>query len=109
MKFLNIFIITFISVLLFACGDSRGADKEELATALAKSSPEATEEQLSCMADFVSDALNDDEWTFMMYGVRGDEEGQAKFAEDNDLDVDAIAKKGMSAGMSAAGECVTES
>ena len=109
MKFLNIFIITFISVLLFACGDSRGADKEELAAKLSESQPGATEEQLSCMADFVSDALNDDEWAFMMFGVRGDTDGQAKFAEDNELDVDAIAKKGTTAGMSAAGECITES
>ena len=108
MKFLNVFIITIISVLLFACGDSRGADKEEFAAAWADEMGDDSTEMGSCVANAVSDALDDDAWALVMFQVRDDQEGGEAYVAENELVAEDFEEQFESALMSAMEGCAPE-
>ena len=108
MKFLNVFIITIISVLLFACGDSRGADKEEFAAAWAEEMGDDSSETGACVADAMSDALDDDAWALVMFEVRDDQEGGEAYVAENELVQEDFEEQFESALMSAMEGCTPE-
>ena len=68
------FLILIIALLLVACGDSRAKDKELVIEALSDS-PDMVVlglslEDLECMVDDISDAMDDETWSLYVEAMR---------------------------------------
>lgn len=85
------FLILIIALLLVACGDSRAKDKELVIEALSDS-PDMVVlglslEDLECMVDDISDAMDDETWSLYIEYIKLEKAGLSNFEIIQKLDL----------------------
>ena len=93
-NFKTLILIT-AGLILVGCGDPRADDKVEMTNSLiGEMSPGMTsdekEETAACVVDVLDAELSDTGWTAIMFMLRNDREGAKAWAEDNDINEDAL-------------------
>ncbi len=108
-KLKTIFLLVLAGFILVGCGDPRADEKAKLTEAvIAKiGDVENAADVAECVVGVMSDNLDDDAWTALMFAVDLDEEGAMKFVEENELDEEALGAAIESAGDKADAECET--
>tara|TARA_Y100001970_G_scaffold259386_1_gene340289 strand:- start:437 stop:811 length:375 start_codon:yes stop_codon:yes gene_type:complete len=85
------FLILIIALLLVACGDSRAKDKELVVEALSDS-PDMVVlglslEDLECVVDDISDAMDDETWSLYIEYTKLEKAGLSNFEIIQKLDL----------------------
>ena len=108
LKTLSLFVLA--GFILVACGDPRADDKAKLTEAVTADlgDVENAADIAECVVGVMSDNLDDDAWTALMFVVDEDEDGATKFVEENELDEDALGATIQSAAEKSETECETD-
>jgi len=109
-KLKTLSLLVLAGFILVACGDPRADDKAKLTEAVTADlgDVENAADIAECVVGVMSDNLDDDAWTALMFVVDEDEEGATKFVEENELDEDALGAAIQSAAEKSETECETD-
>tara|TARA_B100000965_G_C19132097_1_gene557960 strand:- start:129 stop:473 length:345 start_codon:yes stop_codon:yes gene_type:complete len=93
-NFKTLILIT-AGLILVGCGDPRADDKVELTNSLiGEMSPgmsaEEKENAAACVVDIFDAELSDTAWTGVMFFIRNDREGAKAWADENDINENAL-------------------
>lgn len=86
MKILKKLSIAFVALVLFACGDPRADDKKVFAEFIGNEKRLDSKELSECIANSMSESLNDEIWTAIMYVANNDLEGYDAYMDENNFD-----------------------
>ena len=109
-KLKTLSLLVLAGFILVACGDPRADDKAKLTEAVTAElgDVENAADVAECVVGVMSDNLDDDAWTALMFVVDEDEEGAMKFVEENELDEEALGAAIESAAEKSEAECETD-